>query len=236
MKKVTLIAAAICAAMGVHAQVSFGIQAGVNFATTQVEIYNTSASATRELDTKSRTGFAGGFLADVPISTTFSFMPELNFVQKGYEYESTSGAIVSKAKDKLNFIEIPLNIVYKAEVGMGHVFVGLGPSVGFGISGKNERSLSGAGNGFDFNEKRDVKFDGDENASDNKLHLKTLDLGGNAVGGYMLSNGLFLKVGYTYGFSNLSPDFASPRDDEKYNTRGFSVKLGYMFGGNSASE
>lgn len=234
MKKVTLIFAAVFAAMGVSAQTGFGFQAGVNLASAQLESYNSTTNRTEELDSKSKTGFTAGFVADVPLATNFSFMPELNFVQKGFEYENATGNVVAKAKTTLNFIEVPLNFVYKADVGMGRLFFGLGPSVGFGISGKSEESLSGLGGGFDFNEKSDVEFDGDENATDDKLHLKRIDLGGNVVGGYMLANGVFLKVGYTYGFSNLLPDYPAPDDKDNFKTRGFSIKIGYMFGGGSS--
>lgn len=231
MKKVTLMAAVVMAAMSVNAQARFGIQAGVNFASAQVETYNPVTNVTEEMNTKSNTGATFGFLADLPLVETLSFMPELNYVQKGYEFQNSSGNVVAKAKAKLNFIEIPLNFVVRTDVGMGKLFFGLGPSVGFGISGKSEESVSGLGGGFDYSEKVDVEFDGDEKATDNKMHLKRMDLGANALAGYMFSNGVFLKVNYTYGFRNLLPDYAAPDDKDTFKTRGLSIKLGYMFGG-----
>jgi len=231
MKKVPLIAAVIFAAMNVNAQARFGIQGGVNFASAQVETYNSVSNIIEEMNTKSNTGATFGFVADMPIVETLSFMPELNYVQKGYEFQNSSGNVVAKAKAKLNFIEIPLNFVVRTDLGMGKLFFGLGPSVGIGISGKSEESVSGLGAGFDYSEKVDVEFDGDENATDDKMHLKRVDLGANAVGGYMFSNGVFLKVSYTYGFRNLLPDYPAPDDKDTFKTRGLSIKLGYMFGG-----
>lgn len=231
MKKLTLIAAVAFTAMNVHAQARFGIQGGVNFASAQVEAFNPVTNNTEERNTKSNTGATFGFLADIPIVETLSFMPELNFVQKGYEFQNNVGNVVAKAKANLNFIEIPLNFVVRTDIGAGNLFFGLGPAVGFGISGKSEESVSGLGAGFDYSDKEDVEFDGDENATDNKLHLKRVDVGANALAGYMFSNGLFLKVNYTYGFRNLLPDFPAPDDKDTFKTRGLSIKLGYMFGG-----
>lgn len=236
MKRVTVIAAVVFAAMNANGQASFGIQAGVNFASAQVEEYNQATMRTEERNTKSNTGATFGFVADLPIVETLSFMPELNYVQKGYEFENTSGSVVAKAKAKLNYIEIPLNFVVKTDGGMGRLFFGLGPAIGFGISGESEASVSGLGGGFDFSEKEDVEFDGDANATDNKMHLKRMDLGANALAGYMFSNGVFLKVNYTYGFRNLLPDYAAPDDKDTFKTRGLSIKLGYMLGANRGSE
>ncbi len=233
MKKVTVMAAVVMAAMNVNAQARFGVQAGVNFASTQVEQYNQVTRITEEKNTSSNTGATFGFLADLPIVETLSFMPELNYVQKGYEFQNTTGGIVAKEKAKFHYVEVPLNFVVKADVGMGKFFFGLGPSVGFGLSGTQERSLTGAGNGFDFNRKIDVDFDGEADAPAEQAHYKRMDLGANALAGYMFSNGLFFKVNYTYGFRNLYPDNTAPNDKDTFKTRGLSLKLGYMLGGNN---
>lgn len=115
------------------------------------------------------------------------------------------------------------------------MFFGAGPAIGYGISGKYKFSSittipgfptqNESGNG---NVKFDGKKDADISAGDNNHHLKALDFGGNILASYKMSNGVYLNVGYTLGFSNLDPN---PNSSLK--TNGLSIKLGYMFGGNN---
>ncbi|MEO6540708.1 MAG: outer membrane beta-barrel protein, partial [Ferruginibacter sp.] len=138
----------------------------------------------------------------------------------------------------LHFIELPLNIIYSLPAGPGRFSVGAGPNVSFGISGKDKYSYITSGSGFptqsDSGEEK-IKFDGkkaaDLPASDNDIHFKALDFGANAVAGYKLDMGLFFNVGYTFGFSNLNPN---PNSSLK--TGGLTLKVGYIFGGNSSTE
>lgn len=237
MKKLFLIAA-IAASLGANAQAGFGIQAGGNLGNIQWE--DTEGGTTTEVNTTSKFGFLIGVLADVPLSTSLSFRPELNFIQKGAKLDDTrteSGASIKTTGEvTLNFIELPLNLVYNASAGMGSFFIGAGPSIGFGISGKYDQTSTLTFPGFPTttsSEKGDVKFDGKKAAevpaSDNDAHLKSLDFGVNALAGYKMANGVFLNVGYTLGLSNLDPN-----ENSSFKTKGFTIKLGYMFGGGAA--
>jgi hypothetical protein len=238
MKKLIMIAAVAAISTGAYAQASFGIQVGANSGRLQIE--STSGGTTTEENTESTWGFLFGAVAEVPISETFVFRPELNFIQKGgkLDQNSSQGGVtsVSKGEQTINFIEIPMNFVYMAPAGMGTFFIGAGPSIGFGISGDYEFTNTTTFPGIPTvtsTGKGDVNFDGKKDsevpANDTDVHLKRIDFGANALAGYKLSNGLFLNVGYAYGFSNLNPN-----DNESLKTRGFNIKLGYMFGGNKS--
>jgi hypothetical protein len=248
MKKVFLIAAIAALSTGVKAQINFGAQVGANMANVKSEY--TSGSVTTQEDTKSKVGFLVGVVAEIPLGTSLSFRPELNFIQKGAKIDATQtensgGATitsVSTGKTTLNFIELPLNIVYGIPAGAGRLFFGAGPSVGFGISGKYDGTTTSTLTAPGFptqtqttNDKGDVKFDGkkdaDVAADDVNMHLKSLDFGANVLAGYKMSNGMYINVGYTMGFSNLDPNANS-----SLKTKGLTLKIGYMFGGNKASE
>src|SRR5687768_10077836 len=120
MKKVTLIAAVVLAAMNVNAQTGFGFQVGGNLANIKSE--STSGGATVEDENESKFGFLVGALAEVPLTTSIYFRPELNFIQKGAKLSQnsteTSGGVtlstVATGEQTLNFIELPLNFVYMA--------------------------------------------------------------------------------------------------------------------------
>ncbi len=67
-------AMAVLGFTGMNAQgANFGVKAGVDFASAKAEISGVSATA-------SETGFYAGFFAEVGISDTFSFQPEVLYV------------------------------------------------------------------------------------------------------------------------------------------------------------
>lgn len=247
MKKFLLIAA-IAAGTGATAQVNFGAQVGGNLANVKSEA--TESGVTVEDKSKSKIGFIIGVVAELPLASSLSFRPELNFIQKGAKSDvndsETSGGFtstsVSTGKTTLSFIELPLNIVYSVPAGNGTVFFGAGPSIGYGIGGKydfdNTATVTGPGfptQTVTSSGKGDIKFDGKKDdelpSSDNDGHLKALDFGGNILAGYKMPNGIFVNLGYTLGFSNLAPNANS-----SYKTNGLSLKVGFMFGGNKSND
>ncbi len=197
MKKISLLFFAFAlTTSALFAQVRFGIQAGPAFSSM------TSKASGVKL-TYNKTGFTAGVLAELPLSESgIHFRPALNFVQKGGDFE---GASIN-----LNYLELPLDFVYKLEAGSGKLFLGVGPSFALGLSGK---AKSGG-------DSEDIEFGSGEG------EVKPLDLGGNILAGYELSNGLFLSVNYNLGFSNISNE-----SEVKTRNNYFGIKLGYLFGG-----
>ena len=91
-------------------------------------------------ENNSRTGIHAGFLLDVPFSSRFSFQPAAMYSQKGAKFESPT----LKTWQYVNYIDIPLNLVFKAPLGGNSKFLlGAGPYVAFLIGGK-EKSQSGS--------------------------------------------------------------------------------------------
>jgi hypothetical protein len=197
MKKIALLLFALAlTTSALVAQVRFGIQAGPAFSSMTMKSDGLKLSY-------NKTGFTAGVLAELPISESgFVFRPALNFVQKGGE--------LGEASINLNYLELPLDFVYKLPAGPGNLFVGVGPSFAFGISGKSKSD----------GDSEDIEFgNGDD-------EIKPLDLGGNFLAGYELSNGLFLSLNYNLGFSNISNS-----EEGKINNNYFGIRLGYLFGG-----
>ena len=221
--------------LAANAQVSFGIQAGANlgFGKASTDFVFTGYPSAYTNDPK--VGALIGFLAEVPFGK-IAFRPELNFIQKG----SKSGVFSTiEVKRTLNYIELPLNVVYKLPVGAGNFFFGLGPALAFGISGKDKISDPSDPTDPDFNRTADVKFDGkkldniNNGNGDANSHLKRFDAGLNILAGYKLPMGVFFRIAYTHGFMDIDPDKdnADPSDRRSYKNRGLSFGIGYMFGG-----
>ncbi|MDP3432073.1 MAG: porin family protein, partial [Bacteroidota bacterium] len=122
-------------------KMSFGVLGGVNF-----QNLNGKLSSGDKLDNDMLLGFHGGVNVQLPIAPEFYFQPGLMFAIKGAK--NTKTILGSEITDeiKLNYIEVPLNLVYKGALGNGFVMLGFGPYVAYGISGKEVI----AGNSFSY--------------------------------------------------------------------------------------
>ena len=229
MKKTVLIVALSAAAFTVQAQTTFGAHAGINGASFTDKTTSGSQTTTDKFDTK--VGLIIGVNAEIPIASSLFFRPELNFIQKGGKLKQTEVVFgttyTTDAKVTTNYLELPLNLVYKFN-GSG-LFAGAGPSIGYGLSGKaNSKTTVGSSTTED---NSDIKFDGKKNANDGKGHLKALDFGANFLVGYQFSNNLFLKANYTLGLSNISVE-----DNSTTKNTGLGFTIGYRFGGGASEE
>jgi hypothetical protein len=117
-------------------------------------------------------------------------------------------------------MEVPLNIVYSTGNNKGGFFIGAGPSLNIGFSGKYTATITGAG--VSRTENYDIKFDGTKNANDNKGHLKPFELGLNVLAGYRFTDKLFIHANYNAGLSNIGVE-----DKEKFKNSYIGLGLGY---------
>jgi hypothetical protein len=208
MKKILLVAVLSSAIVTVNAQATFGLH--LDGVSSNME-YKASGFT---MKADSKIGWKVGAVANLPLAGTFAFMPQLNLVSKGNKMDNSG----TTSSTNLTYVELPLNFVYTS----GGFFGGFGPSVAFGVGGKSKESGS---------PDVTVKFDGKANdGSDENIHLKALDFGGQVIAGYKLSSGLFFNAHYNLGLSNISPDAGV---SAKNNYFGFGV--GYLFGGSAAA-
>lgn len=216
-KQVVLVLLALVGTLSTYAQVSFGIKAGFN---------NSGISGEGSDLSKRLSGFHAGGIADISLAENFSLQPQLLFIMKGAKSESYTETIAGveikypEQKLTLNYLELPVNFLYKHEAGAGSIFVGAGPYLGFGLSGKAKAD------GVD--EEGKVKFDGKKSEElgeedENAMHLKRLDAGANFLAGYELKNGLLFSVNYSLGLTNLDPDGSKSKNNY------FGISVGYLF-------
>jgi hypothetical protein len=225
LKLVLPLFALVLVANAASAQISLGAQAGAVFAKSKTDDFS-SAIPGIDLSTKNRVGFTAGLIADIPIGESgLRLMPELNFVQKGLKADGTvdidlgAGQFISaqtEANLGLAYIDIPVNLAYAFEAGSGRFIIGAGPYAGFGLSGKSKVKVSALGQSEE--EEDDIEFGSDED------QIKRMDFGANFMAGYIMNNGLMLKVNYSLGLANLSNV-----SDSDWKNRYFGVTLGYFF-------
>src|ERR1035437_8045032 len=205
MKKLFILIVIATISTGAFAE--FGITGGATFSSLKME--DKTAGSTN-LTTDSKIGFTLGVFTDVPLSTNLNFRPGLNYTQKGGKITDTYGGVTYKTKTTLNYLELPLDFIYKAT---GGFFVGAGPSLAYLLSGKDKYSDGTA----DYK----LKIGNDKNKDD----IKAFEFGGNLLAGYQLSNGIFFSVNYNLGFSDLSL-----QSDVSLKNRYFGIRVGKVLG------
>jgi len=151
--------------------INFGAKAGVNFA-------SITGDDTDDLDM--RTSLHVGVVAEIVISETFSFQPELLYSAQGAK-ESIENVDLTFKVDYLN-----LPLMAKFYVGEGFSLEA-GPQIGFLLSSKFEG-----------------EEDGNSMSVDMKDYLKGIDFGLNLGLGYKLESGLNFGARYNFGFSDLN--------------------------------
>jgi hypothetical protein len=183
---------------------TIGFNAGSTLSTYKVKVDNTSSTS------DSKFGFSAGMVVDVPISKIVSFQPALEFTQKGGK-ENLQGY---KFTTNLNYIEMPLNILFKTNSSKTRFYIGAGPSLAIGLSGKMKFEGDGQ------SEDADIKFGTGDNDD-----LKGLDIGANILAGCQFKGGALLSLTYNLGMSNLIIDGDK---NNSYKNNYFGLRIGYM--------
>ncbi|MEH6307579.1 porin family protein [Olivibacter sp. CPCC 100613] len=216
MKKVLMFVFTVFVAQVVFAQqeMGFGIKAGVNFPK-----YNFSGDDGPNFETGSATNFHVTAFLDAPIAEDWFYVqPGISLQGKGAKITDNGDY---KYKQSTMWIEIPVNFVAKFPTATaGSFFIGAGPYVAFGISGKNKWEDGG----------RTVEQDIDDFEFGSDGALKSTDFGLNFIGGFEFSNGLMIHGGYGMGLTNLSTNLADQAQqgrDYKQTNRVWTVGLGF---------
>ncbi len=169
-----------------------------------------------KLENKMKVGFHVGVNAEIPLADEFYLQPGVLFSTKGAKDEEGDG------KTTLSYVEVPVNFLYKADLGTGKLLMGVGPYVGIGVGGK----WKGEGEDIDVKFKNDVKTDDD----DDVIYMKRLDFGGNLLFGYEFANNFSVQLNAQLGMANLVPKYNGEKvDNAKTRNTGFGVSVGYRF-------
>lgn len=210
--KVLLIAlTTIVFSMGAKAQdITFGVRAGLNF-----QNLNGKDADGNQVDNKMKTGINLGVNAEIPIAPDFYVQPGLLFSTKGAKDKT-----YRKVNYRLSYLEIPINLLYKPELGDGKLLLGFGPYLAVGVGGSYTNA-----NG----NKSDYTFTNKRRSTDGGAFVKRMDLGGNLLAGYELSSKLSFQLNAQLGMININPHFTDRSDKSNIKNTGFGVSVGYRF-------
>ena len=184
-----------------QSKTSFGIRAGVNF-----QNLNGKDAEGDKLENKLKTGFNAGVNAEIPVGIDFYLQPGLLFSTKGAK------ANAGDATTNLSYVELPVNFIYKPELGTGRMVLGFGPYVGYALSGKYKNGAI----------ESDIKF------GDQLDELKRLDAGANLLAGYEFNNKLSFQLNAGLGLLDIHNKPVGDNKSSIKNT-GFGLSLGYRF-------
>ena len=213
MRKLSMLflAAVFASSLTAYCQkTSFGITGGASLANMHLKSQDISISVDNKI------GLTVGVFADVAMSENFSFQPALNYVQKGAKNKMTD--IDYESKITLNYIELPLNFLFKPDMAKVRFFAGGGPSIAYALSGKEKETDNGVTNTYKY------KFGNNPDEHD----LKAMDFGANFLTGIETKGGFLVAINYNLGLSNLAPGGSS---DGTVKSRYFGFKVGYMLKG-----
>ncbi len=202
------------------AQVSYGVQAGVNIANWKGDALNSLNNVVDLtngfIDTKSKTGFHVGGYVNIPVTNKISFEPGVQYSQKGYAMKGDLKIDALKflgvnagAKVEAHYIDVPL--VLKAEVAKG-LSIYAGPQISYLIKNNLHVNTNVLGISL-LNKKLDL--------TDN---FNRIDVGLAGGLGYKFDNGFNIKAGYDYGLSKLDKN-----DNFKAYNRVVKLSVGFSF-------
>jgi hypothetical protein len=208
-------------------KVGFGIIGGLNLQTiTGKDYYG------EKIDNGLVFGFHAGINANIHIASDYYFQPGLLFTTKGGKAFVEEQATKSDPDEitkivKLNYIEMPLNFLYRPVLGEGHMLLGFGPYLALGIGGKGT-SEGGYQGDYDF----DVKFKnpGDWDSENPTEYYRPFDAGANIFFGYEMSAGLFFQLNAQLGMLKVNSEYEGmDTDDTNLKNTGFGLSIGYRF-------
>ena len=230
MKKKKLIfslAALMCFAITAGAQKSSAIlRGGVNLA-------NVSVTDNGGIDdAKMLTSFQVGVIGDLNITSFLALQPGIVFTGKGSKTQRGNEGDDNffRATSNPYYVEVPVNLVFKTPTGSSNFFIGAGPYIAMGITGKNK--VEGKIAGVAYSRENDIKWSNDDPTTLNEEEgsgfgiMKRFDYGLNGTVGVEASK-LVISANYGLGLAKLQSGSGGSGEDNNNKHRVLSFTLGF---------
>lgn len=215
MKKVFLIAAAVLLVSFSQAQ-QFGVKAGLTMPKVSFEEND---------DVKMAMGFQVGGVATLPLGP-LELEANVLLSQKGFKLKKTvsefGAEVTTTYKFKPLYLDIPVKLNYHIDLAGIGLFFGAGPTLGFGIAGKEKTSFEVSGVKFpgmdeelDKDKSEKIEWGGDNGP-------KRLDFGLGLQAGVKIIDKIRVGLSYDLGLTDLDKDVKSKN-------RVFAIYGAFMF-------
>lgn len=181
------------------AQFTFGAKAGVNLANIELQ----------EINSKNRTGFHAGFLAEIPFGKRLYFSTEVLYSSQGFKEIENSAENESSREiaTELGYLQAPFLLKYRIIEGMN---IQAGPQMGLLISAITR---------------------GPDSKQDDKYLYSDFDYGMTFGLGYKFYQGLFVQGRYNWGLGTIyeKDKLQQAGNEENARNRVIQFSIGYMF-------
>lgn len=216
------------------AQVQFGARAGINFS----NVISKDPDGNKA-DYTLNPGFHVGATVDIAIADEFALQPGILFTQKGFQSEIITPTVTTASTATSHHIEVPVNFIFKPEVGVGKLLLGAGPYVAYGVGGRFIRTRKDWYKPVEdaepiiLTEKINKRIQFLEDLSDEDLSRiqlsKPFDYGANLLAGYEFKGKYSAQLNAQLGLANIEPTKSGAKTGSKYKNVGFGISLGYKF-------
>jgi hypothetical protein len=209
------------------AQLNFGIKAGVNYAN-GISKFN----GIKNHDLKYDVGYIVSADLFLPIQKNLLFQTDLQFesLHDKQKTESTNSSpgyyfySLSSGKAYINYLNVPLLFTYKPERFIKGLQVGLGPTIGIGLSGKSKNyvysqsNINGTISSYNYESNSSLTFGTADTTT------KRVNISASVCVAYTLPDGLSFSLYMNRGLNNLAN-----AKNAYYATQVFGVTAGYIF-------
>lgn len=228
MKRVLLLFIVQIFAFYSMGQVSMGLRAGYTAA--ELDVTGKTSGGVDGAYTTFH-GWHLDLVVNVPVYEGFYFQPVVRYIAKGTNFGSErpvkpelSGAYLPAANRlQLNYLELPLNFVYKFPLVAGRITAGLGPYVAVGLQGRYHYNIVQNGRSVS-NDSKQVQFSRRANDNVAVMRMYPWDAGANFAIGYEFNNGVMLGANYSLGMMDTDrSDLSTSRN--KY----LAFSVGFLF-------
>jgi hypothetical protein len=146
--------------------------------------------------------YQAGLIGDINIAGNLYLQPQVLYSRKGSTLSNST--VAADTKVRMNYIDVPVNLVYKQPLPFGKVFLGAGPSFSYAFGGKMEQGGHSQGLYSGKNWKRE-------------------DLSLSFTAGLEFDNGFFVSVNSQKGLMDVYKT-----DGVSVKNRSKSVSVGYL--------
>ncbi len=200
---------------------SFGIRAGFDLQNFNGKDFNGD-----NVDHNLVPRFNVGLIAEIPMAPEFYVQTGLFYTTKGSKADGRFLGMELSAEANLAYLEVPINFLYKPQLGNGHLLLGFGPYLAYGIGGKASYTIDNTSS------EDDIDFTDGYNSNNDfdRKYYKPFDYGVNFLFGYQLSSGVFVQMNTQLGLARInSENRGNTGDESNFKNTGFGLSLGYMF-------
>ncbi|AWW30995.1 PorT family protein [Echinicola strongylocentroti] len=214
-----------------NAQVQWGVRAGMNMANSK---FTQADGSVEETDPVVRMQI--GLTLDVPVWNNIYLQPSLIYQGKGFKGMGIWPALAeedSEFKVNLSYLVMPIHVVFKPKLGSsGHLLVGAGPYIGYGLGGKWESESDLLYDDIMLAQRQgDVNFTKDGSVGEMGAYNygEPWDYGIGFLLGYEFMERYSVQVNGDFGMADLQYKYGDYDTGQELKNLTFGVSFGYKF-------